>query len=50
VRERYDAGLAGITDVLRAAHALLDAEALAVSARVDTHVSTVVLKRALGRL
>ena len=35
VRDRFDAGLASVTDVLRASTAVLDAEASQVSALVD---------------
>jgi len=50
IRDRYGAGLATVTDVLRAAKALLDAEALHVSARADGQVAAVMLDRALGRI
>lgn len=50
IRDRYGAGLAGVTDVLRAAQAVLDADALATSARMDVVVAGVTLDRALGRL
>jgi outer membrane protein len=50
VRNRYDAGLASMTDVLAAASALLDAEATRTSATVDVLTTTTELHRALGRL
>ena len=48
-RNRYDAGLAGVTDVLAAAAATLDADAERVAALVDTIVAHAMLNRALGR-
>lgn len=50
VRNRYDNGLASMTDVLAAASATLDAEARDVAARVDALVANAELQRALGRL
>jgi len=50
VRNRYDAGLASMTDVLAASSALLDAEATRTSATVDVLTTTTELHRALGRL
>ena len=49
VRDRYDAGLASVTDVLRAAEAVLDAEARATTADTDVVMETVALNRAVGR-
>jgi outer membrane protein len=49
IRDRYDAGLVSVNDVLRAANALLDAESQRVGARVDLFVSQAMLERALGR-
>jgi len=49
VRDRFDAGMAGVTDVLRASSAMLDAELRQVSAVVDAMVSGAMLQRALGR-
>lgn len=49
VRNRYEAGIAGVSDVLRAATAVLDAEANRSSALVDAVVSNALLHRALGR-
>ena len=50
IRDRYEAGLATTTDLLRAASTLLDAEALAVGTRSDLVVSAALLEHALGRL
>jgi outer membrane protein TolC len=50
VRDRYDAGLATVTDVLRAAQATLDAESRAANAEMDVILQTIALDRALGRL
>ena len=50
VRERYDAGLASATDLLRAAEAVFDAEARATAADMDVILETVALDRAAGRL
>src|SRR5687768_5181768 len=50
IRDRYDAGLATGTDVLRSAEAVLDAEARATAAETDVILETVALNRAVGRL
>jgi outer membrane protein len=50
IRDRYDSGLATVTDVLRAAEAALDAESRATAAAMDVILQTVALDRALGRL
>ena len=50
VRERYDAGLASATDLLRAGEAVFDAEARATAADMDVILETVALDRAAGRL
>jgi outer membrane protein TolC len=50
IRDRYDAGLASITDVLRAAEAGLDAESQATAAEMDVILGTVALDHAVGRL
>jgi outer membrane protein TolC len=50
VRDRYESGLATVTDVLRAAEAMLDAESRATTAEMDVILRTVALDRALGRL
>ena len=49
IRDRFDAGLAGTDEVLRASTALLDAEARRTAARVDRLVSQAMLDRAVGR-
>lgn len=49
VRNRYDAGLASMTDVLAAASALLDAEARRTAAEVAVMTAGAGLQRALGR-
>jgi outer membrane protein len=49
IRDRYESGLAGVTDVLRAATSLLDAETLRISSIVDVMVSRAALDRAVGR-
>ncbi len=50
VRNRYEAGLASMTDVLAAASATLDAESRRVAATVDALVADAELQRALGRI
>ena len=50
IRDRYENGLATVTDVLRAGEAALDAESRATTAEMDVILQTVVLDRALGRL
>ena len=50
IRDRYESGLATVTDVLRAAEAALEAESRATSAEMDVILQTVALDRALGRL
>jgi outer membrane protein len=50
IRDRYESGLATVTDVLRAAEATLDAESRATAAEMDVVLQTVELDRALGRL
>ena len=49
VRDRFEAGIAPVDEVLRVSTALLDAEASQVAALVDTMVATAMLRRALGR-
>jgi outer membrane protein len=49
IRDRYEAGLANVSDVLRAAQALLDAELQQTSARVDVVMESAALDRAVGR-
>ena len=50
IRDRYENGLATVTDVLRAGEAALDAESRATTAEMDVILQTVALARALGRL
>jgi outer membrane protein TolC len=50
IRNRYESGLATVTDVLRAAEAVLDAESRATAADMDVILQTVAMDRALGRL
>jgi outer membrane protein TolC len=50
IRDRYETGLATVTDVLRAAEAALEAESRATAAELDVVLQTVALDRALGRL
>jgi outer membrane protein len=49
LRDRYEAGLVGVGDVLRAAQAVLDAELQHTSAEVEVVVETAALDRAVGR-
>jgi outer membrane protein TolC len=50
IRDRYDSGLATVTEVLRAAEARLDAESRATTAELDVMLGTVALDRAIGQL
>ena len=50
IRDRYDSGLATVTDVLRAAEAALEAESRTTAASMDVILQSVALDRALGRL
>jgi outer membrane protein TolC len=50
IRDRYDAGLASVSDVLRAADAVLEAESQRTAAAVDLLVSRAMLDRAVGHL
>ncbi|HSK10624.1 MAG TPA: TolC family protein, partial [Vicinamibacterales bacterium] len=50
IRDRYEAGLAGVNDVLRAANALLDAEMLRIASIVDVMVARAALARSVGRI
>jgi outer membrane protein TolC len=50
IRERYEAGLAGVTDVLHAADAVLQAETLEATSHVDALVASVMLDRAGGHI
>ena len=49
IRDRFDAGIVGVGDVLRASTAVLDADANRISALIDGIVSAAMLRRALGR-
>ena len=49
VRDRYEAGLASASDVLRAAELLAQAESARTSAVIDVHVTAAALDRAAGR-
>jgi outer membrane protein TolC len=49
IRDRFDAGVAGVTDVLQASSAVTDAEAQRISAVVDSFASEALLRRAIGR-
>ncbi|MCC7009775.1 MAG: TolC family protein [Acidobacteria bacterium] len=49
VRDRFDAGLASVTDLLRAQTAVLDAEAQRTAAGVGALISAAKLTQALGR-
>jgi outer membrane protein TolC len=49
IRDRYEAGLASVNDVLRAADAVLETELQHTTAVVDVLVSTAMLDRARGR-
>lgn len=49
VRDRYEAGLAPVNDILRAATAVLDADTQRVAALVDAATARAQLNRALGR-
>ncbi len=48
IRDRYEAGMAGVNDVLRAANALLDAETLRISSVVDVMVAKAAYERSVG--
>jgi outer membrane protein TolC len=48
-RDRFEAGIAGVTDVLRASSAVVEAESQRMSAAVDAVASEAMLRRALGR-
>ena len=49
IRDRYESGMAGVTDVLRASGAVLDAENQRVSTVVDAMVAEAMLRRSVGR-
>ncbi|MGE3842181.1 MAG: TolC family protein [Vicinamibacterales bacterium] len=48
-RDRYENGLADVTELLRAAQAVFQTEAQDIAARVDVMVQSATLQRALGR-
>ena len=50
IRDRFEQGLAGVNDVLRASSAVLDAEANRTAAIVDVMIAYAMLRRAVGRL
>jgi outer membrane protein len=50
IRDRYDSGLASVTDMLRAAGAALEADSRAAAADMNVILQAVALDRALGRL
>lgn len=50
IRDRFDAGLAPVNDVLRASTAVLDADADRIAALVDSIVAGAALRRAVGRV
>jgi len=50
IRDRYEQGLAGVTDVLRASGAVLDAEANRTAAVVDAITAAALLRHAVGRV
>ena len=50
IRDRYEAGLADVTALLRAAEAMTEAEARETASRVDVLTAAATLSRALGRL
>ena len=49
IRNRYEAGIAGLTDMLRAVSAELDADRQRISALVDSLVARAQLDRAIGQ-
>jgi outer membrane protein len=49
IRDRYENGLAGVDDVLRAAQALVDAELQQTAADADVVIEAAALERAVGR-
>lgn len=49
IRERYEAGMAGVSDVLRAANALYDAELQHRMASVDVFISQKTVESVVGR-
>jgi outer membrane protein TolC len=49
IRDRYEAGLVGVGDLLRAAQAVLDAELQHTAAQVEVITAAAMLDRAVGR-
>jgi outer membrane protein TolC len=49
LRDRYEAGLVGVSDLLRAAQSVLDAQAQDTASQVDVLIQAAALERALGR-
>jgi outer membrane protein TolC len=49
IRDRYDAGLAPASDVLRAAELLAQAESARTGAVIDVHLTAAGIDRAVGR-
>jgi outer membrane protein TolC len=49
IRDRYETGVVGVGDVLRAAQAMLDAELQHTIAQVDVITAAATLDRAVGR-
>jgi outer membrane protein len=49
IRDRFEAGVAGVTDVLQASSAVMDAEIRRIAAVVDELNSEALLRRAIGR-
>src|SRR5581483_7803901 len=50
IRDRFEQGLAGVNDVLRASTAVLEAEANRTAALIDTMIADAMLRRAVGRM
>jgi outer membrane protein TolC len=50
IRDRFDAGVAPVNDVLRASTAMLESEANMTSAVVDMMVADAMVRRAVGRV
>jgi outer membrane protein TolC len=49
IRDRYEAGLADVTSLLRSAEAVIQADAQALTAQVAVLTASAALQRALGR-
>jgi outer membrane protein TolC len=49
IRDRFEAGMASVVDVLQASSALTDAEAQRIAAVVDAISNEASLRRAIGR-